>query len=68
MVSVWLVGQTCPGTDREGNHTMKSLLSFSVIVPSKSVKKMYLGFLKGQFIALSSDADDAMLGEYEMGI
>ena len=38
-------------------HTMKSLLSLSVIVPSKSVKKMYFGFLNGQFIALSSDAE-----------
>ena len=42
---------------------MKSLLSLSVIVPSKSVKKMYLGFLKGQFIALSSDADETIVGE-----
>lgn len=36
---------------------MKSLLSLSVIVPSKSVKNMYFGFLNGQFMALSSDAE-----------
>ena len=41
---------------------MKSLLSLSVIVPSKSVKKMYLGFLNGQFMALSSDVEEAMVG------
>ena len=34
---------------------MKSLLSCKVIVPSKSVKKMNLGFSKGNFIALRSD-------------
>ena len=42
------------------NHTIKSLLSFNVIVPSKSVKKIYFGFLKGQFIAFNSDVE-AML-------
>lgn len=33
---------------------MKSLLSFNVIVPSKSVKKMNFGSLKGKDMALSS--------------
>ena len=37
--------------------TMKSLLSLSVMVPSKSVKNMNFGFLNGQFMAFSSDAD-----------
>ena len=32
---------------------MKSLLSFNVIVPSKSVKKMNLGSLKGNSSAVS---------------
>jgi hypothetical protein len=34
--------------------TMKSLLSFNVMVPSKSVKKMNLGSLKGNLSALRS--------------
>jgi hypothetical protein len=33
---------------------MKSLLSFNVMVPSKSVKKMNLGSLKGNLSALRS--------------
>lgn len=37
---------------------MKSLLSLSVIVPSKSVKKINFGFLKGQFMAFNSDVCD----------
>jgi len=40
---------------------MKSLLSCMVIVPSKSVKKMYLGFSKGHFMAVKSLAEDDIL-------
>jgi hypothetical protein len=36
---------------------MKSLLSLRVIVPSKSVKKMNLGFAKGQFMAFNSEVE-----------
>lgn len=43
---------------------MKSLLSFNVMVPSKSVKKMNLGSLKGNLSALRSMA--AILSELEV--
>ena len=35
---------------------MKSLLSLSVMVPSKSVKKINFGSLNGKFIALRLEA------------
>ncbi len=40
---------------------MKSLLSLSVIVPSKSVKKMNLGSLKGRFMAMSGSVEESMM-------
>jgi len=47
VISKWTIWQ---------QPTMKSLLSFNVIVPSKSVKKMNLGSLKGNLSALRSMA------------
>lgn len=42
---------------------MKSLLSFKVIVPSKSVKKMYLGFVNGHCMAFNSIDPILMTGQ-----
>jgi hypothetical protein len=51
-----LAGSVCLIIKYQDGHklTMKSLLSFNVMVPSKSVKKMNLGSLKGNLSALRS--------------